>query len=55
MSILKIQCRGSGQKVAGASFNTKRAVCPICGHMQDVRPDGKFRKHFRLTKTRKLK
>lgn len=53
MSIIAIQCRGSGQQ-SGAGMNSKRATCPHCSHMQDVRPDGKFRKHKRITRTRQL-
>ena len=54
MSILKVQCKGSGQ-ASGAGFNAKRARCPSCNRMQDVRSDGKIRKHMRITRTRKLK
>lgn len=54
MSIISVQCKGSGQR-SGAGLNTKRAVCGHCNHMQDVRSDGKFRKHKLLTRTRKLK
>ena len=55
MSMIRVQCKGSGQAAAGASFNTKRAVCPRCNHLQDVRPDGKLRKHMVLTTTRKVR
>ena len=55
MSMIKVQCRGSGKAVTGASFNTKRAICGYCNHMQDVRPDGKFRKHMVVTTTRKVR
>lgn len=54
MSIVKIQCKGSGQR-SGAGVNAKRAMCLHCHHMQDVRSDGKFRKHKRVTRTRRLK
>jgi hypothetical protein len=53
--MIKVQCRGSGKAVTGASFNTKRAICGYCNHMQDVRPDGKFRKHMVVTTTRKVR
>jgi len=54
MSKVKVQCKGSGQP-ALAGLNTKRAQCKHCQQMEDVRPDGKFRKHMRLTTTAKLR
>jgi hypothetical protein len=54
MSIIKVQCRGSGQ-AANAGMNAKRALCSYCHHMQDVRPDGKLRKHMQVTRTRRLR
>lgn len=54
MSIIKVQCQGSG-KEAKSGINAKRAVCGYCHHMQDVRPDGRFRKHMRITRTARLK
>lgn len=55
MSMVKVQCKGSGQRASSAGSNTKRAQCPGCARMQDVRPDGKFRKHMRFTRTARLK
>lgn len=54
MSMVSVQCKGSGQP-SGAGVNAKRAQCSHCGTIKDVRPDGKFRKHMKLTRTRHLK
>lgn len=54
MSLVAVQCKGSGQP-SGASYNAKRSICPFCHIQKDIRSDGKFRKHTRLTKTRDLK
>lgn len=54
MSKVKVQCKGSGQ-AALAGLNTKRAQCGHCSTLQDVRGDGKFRRHDRLTTTAKLR
>lgn len=53
MSIIAVQCKGSGQ-ASGAGLNAKRAICSFCHHAQDLRSDGKFRKHKRITRTRQL-
>lgn len=54
MSKVKVQCKGSGQP-ALAGLNAKRAQCNSCATTQDVRSDGKFRRHDRLTTTAKLR
>lgn len=54
MTQVKVQCKGSGQKL-NAGMNAKRGLCPYCRKMQDLRPDGRIRKHLVFTKTRKLK
>lgn len=54
MSIKSVQCKGSGQTIAGVGF-TKRGVCPVCHRTQDLTSDGKLRKHSRLVRTAQLK
>jgi hypothetical protein len=54
MSIIMVQCKGSGQ-AAGQSFNVKRAMCRHCHRQQDVASNGNFRKHMRRTTTAQLR
>ena len=54
MTQVKVQCKGSGQKL-NAGMNAKRGLCPYCRKMQDLRPDGRLRKHLVFTKTKRLK
>ncbi len=53
MTILKIQCRGSGKYIAPDS--THHAKCPYCQTIQFVGMNGKMRRHMAITKPKKIK
>lgn len=52
MTMLKVQCKGSGKSVAGFA---KRASCPACGNMQDVNSNQRIRKHTRIVTKAQLR
>lgn len=53
MSLMKVQCKGSGMHVA-TGF-AKRAMCPICHRQKDLTSAGKLRRHDRILNKRAVK